>query len=53
MKEDSAHFIYSSGQWFTRGGLFNHKANAGIFYFSGDYGNAYLHGSTHAVLLSF
>ena len=48
--DDYAYFVNSSGSWFVRGGGCSNGSNAGVFFFSGDNGNAGSGHSARAVL---
>ena len=47
---DSASFVYSSGQWFRRGGRYNNSTSAGVFSFDGDGGYSYSYYSFRPVI---
>ena len=49
---DYAFFPFSSFAWFYRGGYYNSGSNAGVFYFSGTYGDNNANGSSRAALVS-
>ena len=50
--DDYAHFVYSSGPWFVRGGGYASRSDAGVFSFDGVNGDAYSYYSWRVVLSS-
>ena len=50
---DYAYFLYSSGSWFGRGGVYGSGSGAGVFFFSSSNGNADSSRSARAALLWF